>query len=217
MVGMRRQLEYSVLFILTVALVALALLAKLYPYFPLDLAVTIFVQQFRSPQADKLMEMISILGSEPMVVALSAGGFLTLFLVMKKQKEALMLFLSVGGMMAIGEVLKKMVSRPRPDGALITQIGQYLGRDSFPSGHVLFFMGFFGFLACLAYLRLRGRNRRVVLSLLILLLILIGVSRIYLGAHWFSDTLGSYLIGVLWLYLVVVRFGPRLPDNLKLF
>jgi undecaprenyl-diphosphatase len=77
----------------------------------------------------------------------------------------------------------------------------------FPSGHVVFYTGFFGFLWFLSYTLLkRSRRRTVLLWSLAALVALVGPSRIYLGAHWASDVIGGYLLGSLallgeiWLY-----------------
>jgi undecaprenyl-diphosphatase len=73
--------------------------------------------------------------------------------------------------------------------------------ESFPSGHVTFYVCFFGFLFFVAFALLpKGSTaRRVACALAALPVLLIGLSRVYLGAHWPSDTLGAYLFSGLWL------------------
>ena len=73
--------------------------------------------------------------------------------------------------------------------------------ESFPSGHVTFYVCFFGFLFFVAFALLpKGSNvRRVACALAALPVLLVGLSRVYLGAHWPSDTLGAYLFSGLWL------------------
>jgi undecaprenyl-diphosphatase len=75
--------------------------------------------------------------------------------------------------------------------------------ESFPSGHVTFHVCFFGFLFFVAFALLpKGSlKRRVVCALAALFVLLAGPSRVYLGAHWPSDTLGAYLLSGLWLAL----------------
>ena len=101
-------------------------------------------------------------------------------------------------------MLKILVGRQRPTADLVG----FAYRDdelSFPSGHVMFYVCFFGFLFFVAYAVLaRGTNtRRVALALSALPVLLIGVSRVYLRAHWPSDTLGAYVLGGLWLWFSV--------------
>ena len=77
------------------------------------------------------------------------------------------------------------------------------------------YVALFGFLAYLAWIALRSRVLRwAAVSLCVVLLVLVGPSRIYLGAHWASDVLGGYLLGGLWLSVVLhayVAWQERAP------
>ena len=81
---------------------------------------------------------------------------------------------------------------------------QPLDSYSFPSGHVLFYAAFFGFLCFLGSTLLKGSWLRALLLIgLGALIALVGLSRIHLGQHWFSDVLAAYLLGSVWLALTV--------------
>ena len=117
---------------------------------------------------------------------------------------------------ALNIVLKELVARPRPSEALIS-VFEPLPQYSYPSGHVMYYVVFFGFLAFLASSlpKLEPRWRIIWLSFSLPLIFLIGISRIYLGAHWPSDVVGAYLIGGLYLIvliLIYLRFVYRLPE-----
>ncbi len=184
------------------AFTILTFFAKTNPYFPFDLVITRTIQGINFPYFDQLMKTITYLGNQP-IWYLSVIFAVGLAFFLKEYMEGLLILISSFGSLFLSLVLKEFVSRPRPDPKLIIQIGKYLKPDSFPSGHVLFFMGFYGILLFLVFTKLkRGLLRTAVITILSLFLILIGMSRIYLGAHWFSDTLGSYLIGIVWLYLL---------------
>ena len=73
-------------------------------------------------------------------------------------------------------------------------------------GHVLFFVVFFGFVAYLAWKFLTGSMRWVIISICATLIVLIGPSRIYLGEHWVSDVVGSYIIGTFWLIILILLY-----------
>ena len=149
------------------------------------------------------MKGITSLGDEIEAFTILAV-FIFAFAMFKKSKEAIILSLSTIGVIILSVVLKTLVARPRPDPTLVLQIGEYGKSDSFPSGHVLYAIGLYGFLLFLVFTKLKkGFLRNLLIFALVALLILMGISRIYLGAHWFSDTLGSYLIGSVWLFLMV--------------
>ena len=200
----------ALLLVLIIVFAVLTYLAKLNPYFPFDLVITRSIQSINLAGFDLLMRFLTTLGNHPYWEILVFGSSIIFWLV-KLKKEAIITLVSSIGVLTLSELIKRIVARPRPDGSLVIQIEHFTRPDSFPSGHVLFFMGFFGFLLFVvysqkssAYSRFKpGILRTFLICLLGLLLILIGISRIYLGAHWFSDTLGSYLLGIIWLYLMV--------------
>ena len=105
-------------------------------------------------------------------------------------------------------VIKVLVARPRPPLFPVNPADFFLviNQYSFPSGHVLFFVVFFGFVGYLAWLHLAGRTRMIVIAVCGALILLIAPSRVYLGAHWASDVIGSYVIGVLWLIILVLAY-----------
>jgi undecaprenyl-diphosphatase len=87
-------------------------------------------------------------------------------------------------------------SRPASDDMGIKVAVANIGGSSFPSGHVINYVGVYGFLAYLAYTWLRpAALRRAVVGGLLSLLALVGPSRIYLGHHWLTDTMASYVLG----------------------
>lgn len=127
------------------------------------------------------------------LVTLFASGYL---LALKKWPDALMLLAATLGGTAISEGLKMGFNRPRPD--LVAHIVETTSM-SFPSGHAM--------LSAAAYLTLgaliartqeRRRLRGYILGVAILLTLLIGASRIYLGVHWPTDVLAGWCLGAAW-------------------
>jgi membrane-associated phospholipid phosphatase len=99
--------------------------------------------------------------------------------------------------------VKDLVRRPCPTPNLVNVFAK-LPRYSFPSGHVMFYLGFFGFIWFLAFTLLKpSLKRSLLLVILGILTVLIGVSRVTLGEHWTSDVLGSYLLGSLTLAAII--------------
>ena len=112
------------------------------------------------------------------------------------------IFASIGSTI-LGTLLKIVIHRPRPELGLISVLVQ-LKDKSFPSGHVLLFTSFFGFLLFLSLYVFKNKILGPVIGALSGFLVLtIGISRIYLGAHWASDVLGGYLLGMLFLIVTI--------------
>ncbi len=198
----------SILLILIASFLTLAFLVRQTPYFPFDLSITKSIQQISFPGFSTSMIFLTTIGNVEWAV-LTIIGVVIFFASLGKNFNALFFVISVGGAEALSLSLKAIIGRPRPAADLIKQLGTYLVHDSFPSGHVLYFVGCFGFLYYLSYSRLKkGKLRDFYQVFFLLLIIGIGISRIYVGAHWFSDTLGAYLIGTVWL-LIVIHFYQK--------
>jgi len=96
------------------------------------------------------------------------------------------------------KLLKALVQRPRPELEQLVSQGGY----SFPSGHSLSAMAFYGMLAIILLARLKGNKKYWIAALLGLLILLIGVSRIYVGVHYASDVIAGLCEGFVWIGLV---------------
>jgi undecaprenyl-diphosphatase len=198
------------LIIAILVFVVLALLARDIAYFTVDVTITRFIQDVASSGFGALLYALSWVGYMPQTVlitvaiigAVYAGGW---------KWESVVLALSVMGSGALTLILKTVIGRPRPTVDLVNVLAQF-SSYSFPSGHVLYFTTFFGFVLFLAFVLLeRSWWRTVALLGLGGMIALIGVSRIYQGEHWASDVLGAYLLGSVWLYgsTVIYRWGKR--------
>lgn len=114
--------------------------------------------------------------------------------------------------------LKGIFHRPRPTGALM-----HIGGFSFPSGHSMIAMMFYGFLIYLAYKLVKQKLwRRVVITSLTVIILFIGWSRIYLGVHYVSDVVAGFAVSVVYVVLAttvsdwVLRLGGDNPLSRKL-
>ncbi|MEO5989035.1 MAG: phosphatase PAP2 family protein [Candidatus Eisenbacteria bacterium] len=185
----------------SVVFVVLAVVAHTVAYFAIDLSITKAVQSYHGVIFDRLMYGISWLGFFPQVVPLGALVILTLAFLGLRWEAVSMLFatLSTG----VGALIKLVVIRPRPSADLV-HVFRELNSSGFPSGHVLSTTAFCGFLAFLCFTLLKPSIGRTALLVgLALLIALMSVSRIYMGQHWFSDVMGAYLFGSLWLVLTI--------------
>ncbi|MGE5377575.1 MAG: phosphatase PAP2 family protein [Bacteroidota bacterium] len=192
------------------AFTTLMLLVKITPSFPIDLAITRALQSITNPVFAWLMDAISWPGFSPQsfIIPLVIVGVLYAF---GFHWEAVAAIFAAFFPALINVIVKDYIRRPRP-GIDLVHVFKVLNSYSFPSGHVMFYVGFYGFLWFLVYSLLkRSWMRTSILIFLGLLIVLVGPSRVYLGQHWPSDVLGAYLLGALCLVIeiVVYRWGKK--------
>jgi undecaprenyl-diphosphatase len=159
-----------------------------------DLHVTRSLQRVKVPGFAGLMRLASWPGFPPQSRFIPAAISL-LWLLLGFPIEAGFQLLA-WGTGAISGGVKLAMGRPRPAPEDVRVVPGRIGGSSFPSGHVLIYSGVYGFLAFLLETLVRpDRVRRAATALLVALVALVGPSRIYLGHHWFTDVIASYLLG----------------------
>lgn len=141
-------------------------------------------------------KFITFFASEIMICLVS----LAFFLFFKSKRYGTLVFLNAVNILILNVCLKLVFMRERPfDLMIITEKGY-----SFPSGHAMAALGFYGFILYLLWnMNLEKKAKLIFSILLVLLIILIGVSRIYLGVHYASDVLAGYLVSLAYLILYV--------------
>ena len=168
-----------------------------------DAAITLRLQKQRHPVFNRLMHVVSWPGFPPQSRLLPPSIAATLFALGYRLEGTFQLLAWGSG--GISFVFKRIMRRQRPgtDWPDIRVAVARIGGTSFPSGHVLNYIGVYGFLAYLAHTWIRPAwIRRTVVGLLGSMLALVGPSRVYLGHHWFTDVTASYLLGFSWLIAI---------------
>jgi undecaprenyl-diphosphatase len=210
--------------LLTVDAILLALFALLatwvvyHPVLAIDVTITRDFQANQSPWLLYTMLAVSYTGN---VTALSVGLIALaaiLFWILDLRLEAIMIAAVSATSAILNELIKLIVARARPSASLV-QIIQAASGNSFPSGHVMSYVAFWGLLFSFGVILFRGNHwwRTALLIISALFIVLVGPSRIYLGDHWASDVLGAYLFGgiwlgmFLWLYLYLKGRGVLAP------
>lgn len=167
----------------------------------LDLPITREVQELNFGVFGWLMVGVSAPGYTPWNFIMPIAVILGLALLRRFAESAFVTLASF--LSALTEGVKAAVHRGRPDASLVNVIGHPTG-SSFPSGHVVQYTLFFGFLFYLIFTLLpKGIIRTVLLVICGGMVLLVGISRIWLGAHWASDVLGGYTFGFGLLLLVI--------------
>lgn len=155
-----------------------------------------FVNKTLSPSNTEFMKNITYLGSTVAVISI----FILMLLFLKNKIMKVILSLDMAFLYLIRTGLKDTFRRPRPDYSLIT-----LPRDfSFPSGHTLFSVGFYGLIIYFIWKLNINKIIKYILTFIIsILIILICASRLYLGVHYFSDVLAGFILGILSIILFI--------------
>ena len=158
-----------------------------------------WVHQFASPSMTRTMTIISHMGSRVLIVELVLAFIL--FARLRWRRAAIWLAVTMTGALLLELTLKYAYHRARP----IAFFGIVPNSYSFPSGHALTSLCFYGVMAGLLSARIKSLPWRIALwTAAVLLIIAIGLSRIYLGVHYPSDVLAGYLAATVWVSAVIV-------------
>lgn len=164
----------------------------------LDSLVAHFFLSLRTPLLTQAFELITMLGA-PLTTTIIT--IIVATIIYKKHRAYIIPLLTT----AIGAGLtiyttKIFFHRLRPLDALITEKS-----FSFPSGHALISIALYGLITYIIYRNYQKKSQKITIaSIGTLLILLIGISRLYLGVHYFSDVIGGYFIGSIWLTIGVV-------------
>ena len=198
-------IAYMIVFVL---FLLLAWFVHVHPILSIDILITREFQENQAPWLKISMIAISYLGSNGLIFA--ALIFLTAlaFWIVRLRLEALLILVLSVVSNLLNLAIKIIVGRPRPTSSVVDIITSASGQ-SFPSGHVMAYVAFFGLLFSLGLILFR-RDRwwhYVLLIVPAFFVVMVGPSRIYLGDHWASDVIGGYIFGglllaiSLWIYL----------------
>jgi undecaprenyl-diphosphatase len=175
-----------------------------------DSAVGDPIHAMRTPALTGFFYLCTLMANTGTIVFLTTAAVVILAL-RRRFAEALLVFVVVAGGQVLGTLAKYLVSRQRPpaSGALIGLPGSY----AFPSGHALAAVLLYGVLGFLLVRQMRTQRARVVVAVVATaIIVLVGVSRVYLGVHWPTDVLAAWVLGGAWLALCAwayVRWDAR--------
>lgn len=158
-----------------------------------------------SSNLTEIMKIITSFGSTYIMCGMTAVLIVLLGIKLKKWFYGISVVLNLIVVSSLNLVLKSIFLRSRPD---ILQL-VYASGYSFPSGHAMVSIAFYGFLIYLCSCFLKSPWHQVLAVLLIALILLIGISRIYLGIHYASDVMGGFLAGLTWLMIFIILIEAR--------
>ena len=133
-----------------------------------------------------------------------------LFLLIKNKKIGLSIISNIVIITVLNQLLKRILQRPRPTEFRLVEEKGY----SFPSGHSMVSMAFYGYLIYLIYRYIKNKYVKwTLITILNILICLIGISRIYLGVHYTSDVLGGFLLSISYLVIYISSIKKLLPEE----
>ena len=114
------------------------------------------------------------------------------------------------GVTLVNQVIKHIIRRPRPNVLRLVEESGY----SFPSGHSMVSMAFYGIIIYLVYKNVTNKYLKwTLITLLSLLILSIGFSRIYVGVHYFTDVVGGFLLGLAYLIIYINIYNKKVGKN----
>jgi membrane-associated phospholipid phosphatase len=167
--------------------------------FQFDQVIIQYVSNIRTDTHTEIIKFITFLGGTTILTLLLIGSLIWLIFKRRNYWGAIFYIVAVagGGLLNLG--LKHWFGRIRPENSLIVEQG-----FSYPSGHAMGSLIYYGFLGYLVVRSRRNRSLKVVLGItFISLILLIGFSRIYLGVHYPSDVFAGFSAGTVWLLLCI--------------
>jgi undecaprenyl-diphosphatase len=165
-----------------------------------DPHVTAWVIAHRTGWLTSALQVLTWLGSTAFIIPAGLAAGLYFGIRRRTWRPLALLGAAVAGAVGLYDMVKPLVGRPRPPAAI--WIGHYSGA-SFPSGHATQLAAFYAMLAIVLGAGLSIRRRAILWSAAALVVLIVGASRIYLGAHWLTDVFAGYALGATWVAIVV--------------
>jgi len=168
-----------------------------------DRRITDFIISFRTPGLNKFLQFITEVGDFYGYLVIAILSTIIFYVKFKNWRYVVEIFfvLIISGLSNLA--LKQVINRARPDTEHLVSVATL----SYPSGHAMSAIAFYGFLIYLLYtFNLRPWLKTGLILLCGFLIAAIGISRIYLGVHFPSDVVGGYIAGFIWVLFCIVLF-----------
>ena len=165
-----------------------------------------FIKYLINPHLTTIFKFITNIGGP---VSLIITTIILMFLI-KEKKINLSLIINLLTITIINTIIKELVKRPRPSGYnIITETGY-----SFPSGHSMVGLAYFGYLIYLTNKYLSNKYLKLTITIFLSLLIIsIGLSRIYLGVHYASDVIAGFLLSSIYLIIFILITNKLIKER----
>lgn len=170
----------------------------------LDTTITQLIMSHRSASLTQYFVFVTHVGDVYGYIVVSVLCTLIFYLIFKSWHYAVQLGVVMILALSSNIILKQIINRSRPELEHLVTVETL----SYPSGHAMTAMAFYGFLIYLFYrFKINRLSKWIIIVLLSLLILSIGISRIYLGVHFPSDVLGGFIAGFIWVILCALIFN----------
>ena len=194
-----KQLIYSIIPLTTIIIIITSKIITGKELIMDKFAHDILVKQLRSPFMTTIMKAITKLSDTTYIIIIAIILSLLFLFKWKEKNIAKLIPCSLLLVTIINNTLKVIFQRERPLGHRLIEITGY----SFPRGHAMASMAFYGLLIYIIYHKVLNKSlRNILISINIIIILLIGISRVYLGVHYLSDIIVGYSISIIYLLLL---------------
>lgn len=188
-------MKKRIIFIISIVLfIIIAISISLYDNIPLDSNIYNTIKNIINPTNTHIFKIITFTASTLGIIIICLLSFII------NKKSGILLTFNTIIITVINLISKLIFRRDRPT------INQLVFEDSysFPSGHTITATVVYGFIIYLIYKSNLSKKEKIIyISILILLILLIGLSRIYLGVHYFTDVIGAMALGISYLIIAI--------------
>jgi len=169
-----------------------------------DRKITDFVISFRSPELNKILQFITNIGDIYGYLVVGTISSIVFYLKFKNWRFVIQMIFVLAISALSNLALKQVINRPRPEIEHLVSVATL----SYPSGHAMSAISFYGFLIYLCYgFKMNKLIKLGVILFLTILIFSIGISRIYLGVHFPSDIAGGFIAGLIWVAFCIIIFN----------
>lgn len=197
--------KYILISILLIVFLLLTILVLTGSMKSFDSSIYNFLINLRSKPMDTFMKTITKFGNTMSVIII-----LAIFVFILKKDDGYLLVMNTVCVVSANQVLKHIIRRPRPDHLRLVKEKGF----SFPSGHSMVSIALYGILIYIVNKNIKNKTLKIILiALLSLLILFIGLSRIYVGVHYPSDVLSGYILATVITILVIDYYNTHFRGN----
>ena len=189
---MKKYIKWIVCALSLILFLILTYLVKTNNELNFDSSVYNFISNFINNNLTNIVKIITYLGSATIVIGITILSLI----ILKNKKIGICMIINLITITLLQYILKFLIGRPRPVGINLIEEKNF----SFPSGHSLTAMAFYGFIIYLIY-NSKLKYKNIYILLLGLLILLIGLSRVYLGVHYITDVIGGFSFSMFYLII----------------